>query len=58
LLTIILALPVFVSSSYVLYKRVVLDEDPRRHIPQREQTNDLLVRLEADMEKEPRQQRE
>ncbi|KAK3841205.1 MAG: hypothetical protein J3R72DRAFT_445620 [Linnemannia gamsii] len=58
LLTIIIALPVFVSSTYILYKRVVLEEDPRRHIPQRNQTNDFLAQIEADVEKELRQQQQ
>ncbi|KAK5797063.1 hypothetical protein F5H01DRAFT_124675 [Linnemannia elongata] len=58
LLTIIIALPVFVSSTYVLYKRVVLEEDPRRHVPHRNETNDLLAQFEADMEKERRQQQQ
>ncbi|KAF9541552.1 hypothetical protein EC957_002988 [Mortierella hygrophila] len=58
LLTIIIALPVFVSSTYVLYKRVVLEEDPRRHIPHTNDTNDLLAQFEADMEKERRQQQQ
>ncbi|KAF9088285.1 hypothetical protein BGX23_007528 [Mortierella sp. AD031] len=56
LLTIIIALPIFVSSSYILYKRVVLEEGSQRHIPNRNQTNDLLAQFEADMEKERRTQ--
>jgi hypothetical protein len=55
-LTIIIALPVFVSSTYVLYKRVVLDEDPRRHIPRNSQMNDLLAQIEAEVDRELGQQ--
>lgn len=44
------------SSTYVLYKRVVLDEDPRRHIPRNSQMNDLLAQIEAEVDRELGQQ--
>ncbi|KAF9421773.1 hypothetical protein BGZ94_008760 [Podila epigama] len=48
LLTIIISLPIFVSTSYILYKRVVLEEDARKAPIVRNQTlgsnpNDLFA---------------
>ncbi|KAI7827525.1 hypothetical protein BC939DRAFT_445490 [Gamsiella multidivaricata] len=59
LLTIIIALPVFVSTSYILYKRLVLEEGV--HGPMsRNQTpvtsDDLFAQYEKDLEKERLQQ--
>ncbi|CAO3564793.1 unnamed protein product [Mortierella alpina] len=58
LLTIIIALPVFVSTSYILYKRVVLEQDVHRPTPRSQlpSTNDLLAQYEKDLEKERQQQ--
>ncbi|KAF9956208.1 hypothetical protein BGZ72_002928 [Mortierella alpina] len=58
LLTIIIALPVFVSTSYILYKRVVLEQDVHRPLPKSQlpSTNDLLAQYEKDLEKERQQE--
>ncbi|KAG9325380.1 hypothetical protein KVV02_004155 [Mortierella alpina] len=58
LLTIIIALPVFVSTSYILYKRVVLEQGAHRPLPRSQlpSTNDLLAQYEKDLEKERQQQ--
>ncbi|KAK3819930.1 MAG: hypothetical protein J3Q66DRAFT_335843 [Benniella sp.] len=49
LLTIIIAVPIFVSTSYILYKRVILGEEahkpPRHRIP-------VTAELPAHQEKE------
>ncbi|ORZ27504.1 hypothetical protein BCR41DRAFT_156443 [Lobosporangium transversale] len=49
LLTIILSLPIFVSSSYVLYKRLVLEENPRGPVTK---NNDLLAQYQKDKERD------
>ncbi|KAG0029865.1 hypothetical protein BGZ82_007706 [Podila clonocystis] len=54
LLTIIIALPVFVSTSYILYKRVASDEPVRKPMvrSQDPSPSDLFPEYERDMERQ------
>ncbi|KAF9328464.1 hypothetical protein BG006_008357 [Podila minutissima] len=54
LLTIIIALPVFVSTSYILYKRVVSEEAVRKPMirSQDPSPNDIFAEYERDMERQ------
>ncbi|KAF9390021.1 hypothetical protein CPB97_010165 [Podila verticillata] len=54
LLTIIIALPVFVSTSYILYKRVASEEPVRKPMVRQQppSPNDLFAEYERDMERQ------
>ncbi|KAG0339477.1 hypothetical protein BG000_002025 [Podila horticola] len=54
LLTIIIALPVFVSTSYILYKRVGSEEPVRKPMvkSQAPSPSDLFAEYERDMERD------
>ncbi|KAI8595732.1 hypothetical protein EDD21DRAFT_390357 [Dissophora ornata] len=60
LLTIIITLPVFVSTSYILYKRLVLEEGIHKPVPRHEiaATNDIFAQYEKDMERDIQQQQQ
>ncbi|KAG0300290.1 hypothetical protein BGZ98_009301 [Dissophora globulifera] len=62
LLTIIIALPVFVSTSYILYKRFALNEGINRPVPRHEiraaAQEDLFAQYAKDLEMDQQQQQE
>lgn len=60
LLTIIIAVPVFVSTSYILYKRLVLEQGPPpRPVPRSQaNSNDLLSQYQLEIEREEQEQQQ